>query len=319
MAGTAHFMKILRKWPLSRDGNGETFLALRRTSLSGGGPHFRRWISPLSIRLFRAWAGGKTKLRDLAEARALAGQMVHGNGRRYTTLKVAFDMLAIPPELHPSILNRRKEAGGPALDEFAPYAAYNLLVDLFFYLSLGAGLVSSERPSDRVDITYLYYLPFCMIFTSGDSLHRRITPLFLRNDQEFLWAPDLKTDLSRLDAHYAALSDEVKAQGVAGFAPCPPPDGDYLTTKLWDRFLPSWREPVRPASEKMKAKVGTLAKAISDSENFEKKLEQPVSSMPGKLEDLDHVVLKSPRSRAQGQVANTAVGGHRESIQCMTQ
>jgi len=82
-----------------------------------------------------------------------------------------------------------------------------------------------------VDIAYLYYLPFCMIFTSGDSLHRRITPLFLRNDQEFLWAPDLKADLSRLDAHYAALPDEVKAQGVAVFAPCPPPDGDYLTTK----------------------------------------------------------------------------------------
>jgi hypothetical protein len=39
------------------------------------------------------------------------------------------------------------------------------------------------------------------------------------------------------------------------------------------------------------AKVQTLAKAISDSESFEKKLGPPVSSMPGKLEDLDHVVL----------------------------
>jgi hypothetical protein len=189
------------------------------------------------------------KLRDLAEARALAAQMVHGNGRRYTTLKVAFEMLSIPPELRPRILKRWKEAGGPPLDEFAPYAAYNLLVDLFFYLSLDAGLISSERPSNRVDIAYLYYLPFCMIFTSGDNLHGRITPLFLRNDQEFLWAPDLKADLSRLDTHYAALSDEVKAQGVARFALDPPPDGDYLTTKLWDRFLLRWREPSRHASE----------------------------------------------------------------------
>jgi hypothetical protein len=206
--------------------------------------------------------------------------------------KVAFDMLAIPPELRPRILKRWKEAGGPSLDEFAPYAAYNLLVDLFFYLSLDAGLISSERPSNRVDIAYLYYLPFCMIFTSGDSLHRRITPLFLRNDQEFLWAPDLKADLSRLDAHHAALPDEVKAQGVAVFAPCPPPDGDYLTTKLWDRFLlPSWREPVPPASEGMKVKVRELTKAVSDAQCTGAKLGQPISSVPGKLEDLDHIVL----------------------------
>jgi hypothetical protein len=120
--------------------------------------------------IVRSLGGGKAKLRDLAEARALAEQMVHGTGRRYTTLKVTFDMLAIPLKLRPRILKRWKEAGGPSLDEFAPYAAYSLLVDLFFYLSLDAGLISSERPSNRVDIAYLYYLPFCMIFTSGDSL-----------------------------------------------------------------------------------------------------------------------------------------------------
>ena len=131
-----------------------------------------------------------------------------------------------------------------------------------------------------------------MIFTSGDKLHRRITPLFLRDDQQFLWAPDLKADLSRLDAHYAALPDEVKAQGVERFAPCPPPDDDYLATQLWDRFLPRWRDPGRTASEKMTAKVQTLTKAISDSESFQKRLGQLVSSMPGGLEDLDHVVLQ---------------------------
>jgi hypothetical protein len=42
----------------------------------------------------------------------------------------------------------------------------------------------------------------------------------------------------------------------------------------------------------MKAKVQTLTKAISDSESFQKRLGQPASSMPGSLEDLDHVVLQ---------------------------
>jgi hypothetical protein len=75
-------------------------------------------------------------------------------------------------------------------------------------------------------------------------------------------------------------------------APRPPLDGDYLTTKLWDRFLlPIWRDPVPPASEMTSAKRQALVKAISDSGSLEKKLGRPVSSMPGKLEDLDHVVL----------------------------
>jgi len=145
----------------------------------------QRWRSALSTMdltsfypIVRSLGGGKTKLGDFAEARALAEQMVRGDGRRYTTLKVAFEMLGIRPNERPGILKRWKQAGGPSLQEFAPYAAYNLTVDLFFYLCLDAGLISSERPSNRVDVAYLYYLPFCMIFTSGDKLHRKITPLF---------------------------------------------------------------------------------------------------------------------------------------------
>lgn len=242
--------------------------------------------------IVRSLGGGKTKLRDLAEARALAGQMVLGNGRRDTTLKVAFEMLAIPRELRPQILKRWKEAHGPALDDFAPYAAYTLTVDLFFYLCLDAGLISPERPSNRVDIAYLYYLPFCMVFTSGDNLHRRITPFFLGDDEQFLWAPDLKEDLRRLDANYSTLPESVRQEGVMRFAPCPPTDGSYLTTELWDKFLPNWRKSHPPASEKMEAKVQTLVKAISDSKGLQAKLTESVSSQPGKLEDLDHVVLQ---------------------------
>jgi len=58
---------------------------------------------------------------------------VRGDGRRYTTLKVAFEMLRIRPNERPQILKRWAQAGRPSLTEFAPYAAYSLMVDLFFY------------------------------------------------------------------------------------------------------------------------------------------------------------------------------------------
>jgi hypothetical protein len=178
------------------------------------------------------------------------------------------------PALLSAILGKWKDAGRRALDEFAPYAAYNLMIDLFFYLSLGAGLISSQRPSNRVDVAYLYYLPFCMIFTSGDRLHQKITPFFLREDQEFLWAQKLKEDLGRLDAHYDALPESAKAEGIMRFALTPPKEGDYLTTKLWDRFLPAWREPDVPASDTVRARVKAYAESLSDRPALREKARQ---------------------------------------------
>ena len=157
-----------------------------------------------------------------------------------------------------------------------------------------------------------------MIFTSGDKLHRSVTPFFLRDDQQFQWAPNSKADLSRLDAHYAALPDYVKAQGVEGFAHCPPPDGDYLTTQLWDRFLPRWREPGRPASEKMKAKVQTLTKAISDSRKFPEENGATSVFYAGIAGNFGSRCAAALRSGAQGQMANTSVSGHQASIQCLS-
>jgi hypothetical protein len=81
-----------------------------------------------------------------------------------------------------------------------------------------------------------------MIFVSGDKLHRTTAPHFLDTDQAFIWAPDLKADLAKLDAHYSNFPEHVKAQGLVSFAFNPPEEGEFLTTQLWDRFLPAWRQ-----------------------------------------------------------------------------
>jgi hypothetical protein len=241
----------------------------------------QRWRNALSSMdptsvypILRTLGSDRVKPRDLAEARERAARMVHGDGRRYKTLETAFKMFGIPSELRPRILERWKDAGRPALDEFAPYAAYNLTVDLFFYLSLDAGVISSQRPSNLVDVAYLYYLPFCGIFTSGDRLHEKITPFFLSEDQEFIWAPELKQDLSRLDAHYYEFPESVKAQGIMRFAPTPPEEGDYLTTKLWDKFLHGWREPQLSTSDSTTAKVKAYAASLSDRPALREKARQ---------------------------------------------
>ena len=57
-----------------------------------------------------------------------------------------------------------------------------------------------------------------MVFASMDKLHAWTVPVFLREDQEFVWGADLKADLKRLDTYFDSLPDDVKAEGVLKFA-----------------------------------------------------------------------------------------------------
>jgi hypothetical protein len=173
--------------------------------------------------------------------------------------------------LRARILKRWRAAGGPHLLDFAPYTAHVITADLFFNLALGSDLISRERPSNKIDIAYLYYLPFCMVFVSNDKLHERVVPHFLEADQIFITGSDLKADLAKLDAHYAALPEDIRELGVMAFAP-DPPDGDFLVTRLWDRYLPKWRKnreerkPLSPEAErKLVEHLNQLSDAPSDT------------------------------------------------------
>jgi hypothetical protein len=96
-------------------------------------------------------------------------------------------------------------------------------------------LIGGERPSNRTDIAYLFYLPFSMVFVSSDDLHRRTAPLFMRSDQELVWGLDLKPALKAINDHFLQLSENERDKGISSFARVPP-EGN-LVAELWDRFM----------------------------------------------------------------------------------
>jgi len=81
-----------------------------------------------------------------------------------------------------------------------------------------------------------------MVFTSSDNLHLKTVPLFLNSHQIFIKGADLKADLAKIDDYYSNFPDDIKNQGVYKFASNPPEDTAFLVTRLWDRYLPKWRE-----------------------------------------------------------------------------
>lgn len=185
--------------------------------------------------------------KSLEKAKQMADSFVNDKDKPLDRMKLTCIVLNIPRESEYFILERWQAHGCPALSEYAPYAAYVLTVELFFHIALGAQLIAAERPSNRVDIAYLFYLPFCMVFVSSDNLHQRCVPLFLRADQTFVWGLDLKNDLQRLNTHYTQLPETEKEKGIMRFAPHPPNDNECLVSSLWDRHLRPWRD--RPANQ----------------------------------------------------------------------
>lgn len=144
-------------------------------------------------------------------------------------LSLLFEMLDIPTKAQPRILSRWNSEGNPSLNLFAPYALYVLSVDLFFYIGLGHGHIAKERASNRVDIAYLYYLPFSHVLVSNDNLHKRTAPLFMESDQQFIVGDEIKPELKKLDEYYDALPQEVKDEGIIKFTTYPPQN---LPTKI---------------------------------------------------------------------------------------
>ncbi len=214
---------------------------------------------------------GKT-CKSLEQARDLAKGIVTGRDKMYNRLALAAQVLGVP-HVHPKIIATWKAAGEQTLDQFAPYAAFVLSIEIFFRFALAANLIATERPSNRTDIAYLFYLPFCTLFISSDNLHRKCAPLHAAN-QEFIWGIDLKPALFQVNATFAELSEAEKEKGVMTFGRSPP-EGN-LVAELWDRHMrkgyredpPSVRDPVKDAElvKKLKAfaKEPTLLQGEAD-------------------------------------------------------
>lgn len=261
------------------------------------------------------WFALKGRPRTLEEARALATD-VAGQPTRESVLLFGLGLLAIPQDLQDIAIRRWREAGQPALETLFPYFMYTMQVDLVFYIGIAAGLISGERKSNRIDLAYLYYLPFCLVFVSGDHLHGKLVPLFLRADQSFVELGEFKRDLAALDHHFDQLPDDVKRRGTIHFASYPPTDTSFLVTRLWDKHLPRWRkhesergkeesvpehvtEGIRKLVEEFKNEAKPTSRHV-DSDQSQVMFERRASMYKGKWRRFPPEVEEAERTKREG-------------------
>lgn len=263
---------------------------------------WRRNLSNLSfeyyIGLVKNIVPNGVKFSNLRDVKNFVDSFVKGKDKEI--LLLTFEVLGIPDKYRSSIVKRWSKANNPVFEEFAPYAAFVLKVDLLFYLSLDKSFISKERPSNKIDVAYLYYLPFCMIFVSKDKLHARVAPLFMELGQTFVNGNEFKEDMKILDDYYSNLSEELKLQGIMKFAVYPPEDIDNLTAKLWDKFLPIWRK--HSEQKRKEKKDPEESRKLVQHLNHVEKESQPFQSTPSiTADEADHVMFKRTMPLRKGK------------------
>lgn len=267
--------------------------------------HAKRWREALSYvdleeiyKYYQIRFAGYPKPKTVQELKAMVDKFIDDPNQEQV-LAAGLAAIGVVPEFQEEITARWRAEGRPSLRKFAPYLTHVLSVELVFNFGIGADLIGRGRPSHKIDVAYLYYLPFCSVFTSNDRLHKLLAPLFLRDDQTFVSGEELKADFSKLDAHYDALPPETKARGVYVFAHSPPHDDAFLITRLWDKHMsPEWRHRPTPAPQPESPLGKEFMGKIKEIEQEAKNHGQNHPTKPG---ESDQLIIKRTVSGTRGK------------------
>lgn len=184
-------------------------------------------------------------------------------------LKLLLSESRFPEAFQTLVFKRWLHFGRPLLRVFTPYGHYCLRVYLLFYLGIANSLLGT-RSTNRVDLEYLLYLPFCLVFSSGDKFHRSLAPLLMREDQHFIESTELKRDIARILEHWRTQTPQKRREYRLTNGNHPPDWPDSVTNIIWKKQMRP-REECRPLKmtpernkeimERMRPMLDAIAKA----------------------------------------------------------
>jgi hypothetical protein len=176
------------------------------------------------------------------------------------------------------IFARWEQCTDKNLSSFAPYAYHCCRVKLMFYIGLKNDLIGT-RPTNHVDLQYLYYLPFSLIFSSNDNFHKKVIDLLMGKRHAFVTGEDLKKALKELVSYRETLSEK---KDIERTLKEPPQIPSNLICQLWSKYLDWPPKYKRVISEK-------------EMDEQKKKFEEFIAAKeipgnPGVMDDPDFIV-----------------------------
>jgi len=187
------------------------------------------------------------------------------------------------------IFYRWETEGHKTIKTFSPYAFYCFSVNLFFQFGLMNNLIGT-RATNYVDLEYVFYFPFCMVFGSNDKFHKVISPFFLTSDQSFISGKELKTDLSVISDKWNSLDEKGQSEWRLKFGSAPPENPESLSYRLWQKYMRSKRDNVDIASNLSKEQGKKLTEFIRSKIDGE--IKSPKSKDDFDSDEADFIIRK---------------------------
>ena len=210
---------------------------------------WRRAISEIDLTKTRERLLGTLGARDLPTTPEQLVERVETSLATPVTqellLWVLIDFAHPDPATRSAIVRRWDQTRDKRLAVFAPYAYYCARVLLLFHFALLGKLIDAKR-TNRIDLEYLYYVPFAKAFASGDTVHAVLAPLVFDQAQTFISRDALKEDAK----YVLAESDRLLAEGAKRPIQYPPAQPGSALLGLWEKHMPS-REDVEREVPKM--------------------------------------------------------------------
>jgi hypothetical protein len=206
----------------------------------------------------------KKKFESLIDLNDFIDELLNVSNVQSGLLQFIISEFNISYENVQKIFLRWEQSSSKKIKDFAPYSFHCLKVKLLFDLALRFDLVGT-RATNLLDLEYLYYIPFCNIFSTNDNFQKELVPFLLDNKQKLICGDELKKDLKRLVEYRDTLSEP---KDIKRTAKEPPRLYDSLTYKLWTEFF-DWppKYDIAYNEESFKKKMDEFIDAKKTSES----------------------------------------------------
>lgn len=186
---------------------------------------------------------GLPRLRKMEDARKTADEII-ALGKREDLLAFFMEDAGAPPGARTRFLANLAKLSPGNLASVAPYTHHCVRATLIFLLATANELVSS-RPTNRIDLEYLFYAPFANGFSSSDKFLVRMCEVALPDDQMFIHGEALRKDLLVLSEMWERFTPGEKEAEEQIYGP--PENPDSVTHQVWQRYMkPGYRQRRRP-------------------------------------------------------------------------
>ena len=111
---------------------------------------------------------------------------------------------------------------------------------LAFYLGLTKGLIGT-RNTNRIDLEYLHYLPFCQVFSTGDDTQAALAKALMSQSQMFIHGIELKNDIRAIVKSWDLLTEVERRTYARSRGDYPPEKDGSVVAAAWKRFMLPWK------------------------------------------------------------------------------